>query len=70
MHYDDEEEDSYFDGNLNEELDRFEKSLKGEPLGFMDSDTLEAIIDHYLIQGNYSKANLVNLMVLHNQKLY
>ena len=58
MHYDDEEEDSYFDGNLNEELDRFEKSLKGEPLGFMDSDTLEAIIDHYLIQGNYSKANL------------
>jgi tetratricopeptide (TPR) repeat protein len=58
MHYDDEEEDNYFDGNLNEELDRFEKSLKGEPLGFMDSDTLEAIIDHYLIQGNYSKANL------------
>ena len=58
MHYDDEEEDNYFDGNLNEELDRFEKSLRGEPLGFMDSDTLEAIIDHYLIQGNYSKANL------------
>ena len=28
MHYDDEEEDNYFDGNLNEELDRFEKSLK------------------------------------------
>ena len=58
MHYDDEEEDNYFDGNLNEELDRFEKSLNGEPLGYMDSDTLEAIIDHYLIQGNYSKANL------------
>lgn len=58
MNYDDENEDSYFDGNLNEELERFEKSLTGEPLGFMDSDTLEAIIDHYLIQGNYTKANL------------
>ena len=59
MNYDDEENDNdYFDGNLNEELDRFEKSLTGEPLGFMDSDTLEAIIDHYLIQGNYMKANL------------
>lgn len=58
MNYDDENEDGYFDGNLNEELERFEKSLSGEPLGFMDSDTLEAIIDHYLIQGNYTKANL------------
>jgi tetratricopeptide (TPR) repeat protein len=59
MNYDDEENDNdYYDGNLNEELDRFEKSLTGEPLGFMDSDTLEAIIDHYLIQGNYTKANL------------
>ena len=58
MHYEDDDEENYFDGNLNEELDRFEKSLNGEPLGYMDSDTLEAIIDHYLIQGNYSKANL------------
>ena len=58
MNYDDDSDDNYFDGNLNEELDRFERSLKGEPLGFMDSDTLEAIIDHYLIQGNYTKANL------------
>jgi len=58
MRYDDEDEDSYFDGDLNEELNRFEKSLAGEPLGFMDSDTLEAIIDHYLIQGNYSKATI------------
>ncbi len=58
MNYDDENEDGYFDGNLNEELERFEKSLTGEPLGFMDSDTLEAIIDHFLIQGNYTKANL------------
>ena len=58
MHYEDDDEENYFDGNLNEELDRFEKSLNGEPLGFMDSDTLEAIIDHYLIQGNYSKANI------------
>jgi tetratricopeptide (TPR) repeat protein len=56
MYYD--EEDGYFESNFNEELDRFEKSLNGEPLGFMDSDAIEALIDHYLIQGNYTKANL------------
>jgi tetratricopeptide (TPR) repeat protein len=56
--YNDDEEDSYYEGNFNEELARFENSLKGEPLGFMDSDTLEALIDHYLIQGNYTKASM------------
>lgn len=54
--FDDEEE--YYEGNFNEDLERFEKSLKGESVGFIDSDKLEAIIDHYLINGQYTKANL------------
>ena len=52
----DDEEDEYFEGNFSENLERFEKSLLGEPLGFIDGDQLESIIDHYLINGQYSKA--------------
>ncbi|MES2587794.1 MAG: tetratricopeptide repeat protein [Bacteroidota bacterium] len=51
-----EDENEEYDGNFNEDLERFEKSLTGEFVGFMDSDQLEFIIDHYLINGNYSKA--------------
>jgi tetratricopeptide (TPR) repeat protein len=54
--FDDENEE--YDGNFNEDLERFEKSLGGDPLGFMDSDQIEFIIDHYLINGMYSKALL------------
>jgi tetratricopeptide (TPR) repeat protein len=57
--FEDENEDEFLDDGFQEEISRFEKSLKGEPLGFMDSDTIESIIDHYLIQGNYSKASLI-----------
>lgn len=56
MFNDDEEE--YYEGNFNEDLERFEKSLKGEPVGFIDSDVLEVIIDHYLVNGHYSKAHM------------
>ena len=52
------EDEHFFDENFNEDLVRFENSLKGEPLGFMDSDSFEILIDHYLIQGNYNKASL------------
>ncbi len=52
----DDEEDDYFEGNLNEDLENFERYLKGDPIGFLDSDRLEAILDHYLINGQYSKA--------------
>ncbi len=51
----DDENDEY-EGNFNEDLERFEKSLSGEPVGFIDSDQIEYIIDHYLINGMYSKA--------------
>ncbi len=54
-----EEEDFDFsDGNLGEDLTLFENFLKGDSLGFIDSDRLEAIIDHYLINNQYSKAKL------------
>lgn len=45
------------DGHLSEDLERFEAQLAQNAVGFYDSDRLEAIIDHYLINGNYTKAN-------------
>jgi len=45
------------DGHLSEDLERFEVQLAQNAVGFYDSDRLEAIIDHYLINGNYTKAN-------------
>lgn len=51
-------DDEYYDENFNEDLERFEQLLKGEQVGFIDSDKLEAIIDHYLVNGQYTKANL------------
>jgi len=57
--FDDEEEDEgYFEGNLNEDIERFEAYLKGEALGFLDSDRLEGLVDHYLITSQYNKAKL------------
>lgn len=54
--FDDEEEFNY--GNLNEDLERFERSLKTGSFDFIDSDKLEIIIDHYLMQMQYSKADI------------
>ncbi len=53
--FDDEEED-YFEGNLSEDLQRFDAFLSGESIGFLDSDRWEALVDHLLIGGQYSKA--------------
>lgn len=53
--FDDEEED-FADNSLNEDLEVFEAHLKGKTLGFMDSDRLEGVIDHYLINSQYAKA--------------
>jgi hypothetical protein len=52
----DDDEDDFSDSNLNEDLEQFEAHLKGKTIGFLDSDRLEAIIDHYIINGQYSKA--------------
>ena len=38
MFDDDDKEDDYFDGNLSEDLERFESLGKGEVMGFLDSD--------------------------------
>jgi len=56
--FDDEEDDGgdYFESHLKEDLEKFESFLKGEPLGFLDSDRWEALIDHFLINGQYSNA--------------
>lgn len=51
-----EEEEDFNEGKFNEDLERFENSLNEGQIGFMDSDQLEAILDHYLITGQYSKA--------------
>ena len=51
-----DDEDEYFETNLNEDLEKFEAHLKGASIAFMDSDRLEALVDHYLINGQYSKA--------------
>lgn len=44
------------DNFLGEDLERFEGQLAANAVGFYDADRLEAIIDHYLINGNYTKA--------------
>lgn len=53
--FDDEEED-YFEGNLSEDLKRFDAFLNGESIGFLDSDRWEALVDHLIISGQYQKA--------------
>lgn len=54
----DDEDEELFDGDLNEDVDRFEAFLKGEMIGFLDSDRWEALIDHYIISGQYNKARI------------
>ena len=56
MFDDDDERDEFFEGNLRADLERFEAFLQGEPIGFLDSDRWEALVDHLLLGGNYSKA--------------
>ncbi len=53
--FDDEDDDSG-ERFLKEDLEQFESYLKGVQIGFLDSDRIEAIVDHYLINGNFSKA--------------
>jgi len=55
--FDNEDEEDYFDGNLNEDLELFENYLNGGSMSFLDSDRVEILIDHYLINSQYSKAN-------------
>ena len=52
----DDEDDDFLENKLNEDLEKFESHLKGNVIGFLDSDRLEAVVDHYIINGHYSKA--------------
>lgn len=54
--FDDDDHEGFEDGELRADLDRFEKHLQGEFIGFLDSDRWEAMIDHFLISGQYAKA--------------
>ena len=65
--FDDEDED-FLENKLNEDLEQFESHLKGNLIGFLDSDRLEAVIDHYLVNSQYSKAlSAAELGVYHFQ---
>jgi tetratricopeptide (TPR) repeat protein len=52
----DDEDDDFQEQNLNEDLQQFELHLKGQSSVFLDSDRIEGILDHFLINGNYQKA--------------
>lgn len=52
----DDENDDYFGDDLKMDMERFERFLQGEPIGFLDSDRWEALVDNYLISGFYNKA--------------
>ena len=52
----DDEDDDFLENNLNEDLEQFESHLNGNLIGFLDSDRLEAVIDYYIINSQYSKA--------------
>lgn len=55
MFDDDEDEENYFEGDLTKDLESFENYLKGGSIGYYDVDRLEAMVDHYLISGQYKK---------------
>ena len=62
----DNEDDDNGERFLKEDLEQFESYLKGVQIGFMDSDRVEAIVDHYLINGNFSKAKVAADFALTN----
>ncbi len=55
-----DEDDDFDDVNVHEDLIRFEAFLNGGEIGFLDSDRWEALIDHFIIAGNYQKALLAS----------
>jgi tetratricopeptide (TPR) repeat protein len=58
MFDDEEQSNEFFEGSLKEDLEKFESFLKRDTIGFFDTDRWEAMIDHYLIAAQYSKALL------------
>lgn len=58
MFDDEEDDDDYFEGNLTDDIEKFENYLSSGESSFIDSDRLEGIIDHYLMNNQYNKAKL------------
>lgn len=58
--FDDEEEDDYDEGRIQEDLKRLDAFLSGGEMGFLDSDRWEALLDHLVIGGYYQKAILAS----------
>lgn len=54
--FEDDDDDERFDGQLRGDLALFESFLSGNTLGFIDSDRMEALIDHYFSEGDFLKA--------------
>tara|TARA_R110002072_G_scaffold302060_2_gene483622 strand:+ start:46655 stop:48049 length:1395 start_codon:yes stop_codon:yes gene_type:complete len=52
----DDESQEFDDGNLNEDLAKFDAFINGESIGFIDSDRWEALIDHFLMNGHFKNA--------------
>lgn len=52
----DEEEDREYEGYLQEDLEKLDAYLKGEPFGYIDSDRWEVMIDHLLMSAQYKNA--------------
>jgi tetratricopeptide (TPR) repeat protein len=64
--FDDEDDDDFSDKSLNDDIEQFEAHLKGKSIGFIDSDRLEALIDHYIINGQYAKAKTASEMGMYH----
>ncbi len=56
--FDEESNDEFLGGNLSDDLDKFDRFLKGESMSFIDSDRWEMLIDHYLMNGQFKNAVL------------
>src|SRR5690554_5940815 len=54
--FDDDNDDDFIDRSLKEHIEKFEAYLKEDKFSFFDSDVLEMVVDHYIVNGEYSKA--------------
>lgn len=51
-----ESEDEFSQSNLTNDIKRFERFLEGESIGFLDTDRWEALIEHWMMQGDFNRA--------------
>lgn len=56
MFDDENDEDEFLENNLKIHLEKFEAYIKNDIFHFFDSDILEMIIDHFIVNGDYTKA--------------